>query len=174
MLPIPRAAGKRSSRCRALHLRRPLPRPLQQGLHFRGPSDDLWCRHLVRRGRQSRRQPRNAKGPVQPVAAAPQGEHRLVLGHAPRRRRSTSSTSGDDRLGSLDTRLPQAASERRGPRRVQAVVAQRLPWVHASIVRTGQEGRPRELSGRSWEGHSVVALVSRFKGCSRIGAEAFR
>ena len=66
--------------------------------------------------------------------------------------------------------LPHAASQRGGPRRVESIIAQGLPWVHASIVGVGQEGRPRELSWRAWEGHSVVALVSGFKRCRRIDA----
>ena len=50
-------------RRRALHLRRPLPRPLQQG--FRGPSDDLRRRHFVRWGGQSRWAPRDSQRAVQ-------------------------------------------------------------------------------------------------------------
>ena len=64
----------------------------------------------------------------------------------------------------------EAASERRGPRRVQAVVAQRLPGIHAPVVAVGQKRRPRELSWRSWKRSSTVPLVGRFKGCSRIQA----
>ena len=53
-----------------------------QGLHFAGPSDNLGGRHLVRWGGQSRGAPRDAQRAVQPVAAAPQGQHRLVLRNA--------------------------------------------------------------------------------------------
>ena len=152
------------------HLRRSLPRPLQQGPHFRRPSDDLRWWHFVRWGGQSRGPPRDAKGPVQPVAATPQGQHRLVLRHARHRRRRARRPSRHDRLRGLNAALPHAASQRRGPRRVQAVVAQRLPGIHAPVVAVGQKRRPRELSWRSWKRSSTVPLVGRFKGCSRIQA----
>ena len=148
---------------RALHLRGSLAGSLEQWLHLGRPSDDLRRRHFVRRGGQSRWAPRNAKGSVQPVAATSQQIRRLVLGHAPRRRRSTSSTSGDDRLGSLDAAFAEAASHCRGFWRVQSVVAQCLSRVHTSVVRVGQKRRPRELSGGAREGDPIVALVSCFK-----------
>ena len=96
------------------HLRRPLARPLQQGLHFAGPPDDLRGRHFVRRWCQSRWPPGDSQSSVQPVAAASQGQHRLVLGHAPRRRRRTGSRTCDDRFSSLNATFAEAASRASG------------------------------------------------------------
>ena len=86
------------------------------------------------------------------------------------RGRRTGSRTCDDRFSSPNATFAEAASERRGPRRVQAVVAQRLPGIHAPVVAVGQKRRPRELSWRSWKRSSTVPLVGRFKGCSRIQA----
>ena len=102
----------------ALHLRRPLPGSLQQGLHFGGSPDDLRRRHLVGRRRQSRRPPGDPQRAVQPVASAPQDVEGLVLGDASSRSCSARSSSRNDRLSRLNAALPQPAPERRGPRRV--------------------------------------------------------
>ena len=156
MLPPPRPAAMQIARCPG---RLAVP-----------PPDDLRGRHFVRRWCQSRWPPGEPQSSVQPVAAASQGQRRLVLGHAPRRRRRTGSRTCDDRFSSLNATFAEAASERRGPRRVQAVVAQCLPGIHAPVVAVGQKRRPRELSWRSWKRSSTVPLVGRFKGCSRIQA----
>ena len=151
------------------HLRRPLARPLQQGLHFAGPPDDLRGRHFVRRWCQSRWPPGDSQ---RPASQSPPPRRAsivcLVLGHAPRRRRRTGSRTCDDRFSSLNATFAEAASERRGPRRVQAVVAQRLPGIHAPVVAVGQEGRPRELSGGAREGDSIVALVGGLERSRRV------
>ena len=172
MLPLPRAAGKRSSRCPAPPRAPPPPpaappspagAPLREGLPIicgAGTSSG--------RRRQSRWAPGDAKGPVQPVAATPQGQHRLVLRHAPHRCRRARRTSRHDRLRGLNAALPHAASQRRGPGRVQPVVAQSLPGIGAPVVAVGQERRPRELSGRPREGDSLVALVSGLERSRRV------
>ena len=89
--------ANRSMSCAALalHLRRPLPRSLQQGLHFAGPSDDLRGRHLVGRRRQSRR---GASGCA-------------ACGPASRRRPAARSWSGSPRrFSSRPQRGPQSPS----------------------------------------------------------------
>ena len=152
----------------ALHLRRPLPRPLQQGLHFAGPSDDLGGRHLVRWGGRSRWAPGDSERAVQPVAAAPQHVHGLVLRDAPHRCRRARRASRHDRLCGLNAALPHAASQRRGPGRVQPVVAQGLPGIAAPVVAVGQEGWPGELSGGAREGDPIVALVRSLERSRRV------
>ena len=133
----------------ALHLRRPLPRSLQQGLHFAGPSDDLRSRHLVGRRRQSRESPGDAQRAVQPVAAAPQHIHRLVLRDASRRGRSAGGSSGDDRLRGLDAAFAETTSQSRGPGRVQSVVAQGLAGIAAPSSLSGRkDGLVNSLGGR--------------------------
>ena len=126
-------------------------------------------RHFVRWWGQFRWASRDAKGPVQPVAATSQGQHRLVLRHAPRRCRRTSR---HDRLRGLNAALPHAASQRRGPGRVQPVVAQSLAGIGAPVVAVGQEGRPREFSGRPREGDTLVALVSGLERSRRVQCAA--
>ena len=148
----------------ALHLRRSLPRSLQHGLHFAGPSDDLRGRHFVRRGGQSRWPPWDSQSPV------PKHIHRLVLRYAPRRRSSACSRAGDHRLRRLDAAFAEPAPQCRGPGRVQPVVAQRLTGIGAPVVAVGQEGRPRELSGRAREGDPIVALVGGLERSRRIDA----
>ena len=93
------------------------------------------------------RAPGDPQRPVQPVLAAPQGVPGSALREALASCCGSRSSAGDDRLRHLDARLPQPASERRGPRRVQTVVPQGLPWVHATVVAVGQKGGPGELSG---------------------------
>ena len=126
-------------------LRRPLPRSLQQGLHFAGPSDDLGGRHLVGRRRQSRRAPGDAQRPIQPVAAAPQHVHGLVLRDAPRRGRCAVCGARNHLLRGLDAAFAEPASQSRGPGRVQPVVAQGLP---GSLPPSSLSGRKDGLVGR--------------------------
>ena len=101
-------------RALALHLRRPLPRSLQQGLHFGGSPDDLRGRDLVWRRAEALRAPGDPQRPVQPVLAAPQGVPGSALREALASCCGSRRASGDDRLRRLDARLPQPASERRG------------------------------------------------------------
>ena len=98
------------------------PRSLQQGLHFGGSPDDLRGRDLVWRRAEALRAPGDPQRPVQPVLAAPQGVPGSALREALASCCGSRRASGDDRLRRLDARLPQPASERRGPRRVQTVM----------------------------------------------------
>ena len=102
--------------------------------------------------RQSWRAPGDSERAVQPVAAAPQHVHRLVLRHAPHRCRRARRASRHDRLRGLNATFAETAPQSRGPGRVQPVVAQGLAGIRAPIVAVGQEGRPGELSGRAREG----------------------
>ena len=165
MLPLPRAAGKRSSRCPCAAARSTSAALCPACWR---PADNLRRRHFIRRGGQSRWAPRYSQRAVQPVAAASQQIHRLVLRHAPHRCRRPRRASRHDCLGSLDAALSHAASQCRGSGRVQPVVAQGLPGIHAPVVAVGQKRRPRELSGRAREGDPIVALVGGLERSRRI------
>ena len=108
-----------------------------------------------------------AQRAVQPVAAAPQGQHRLVLRDASHRCRRARRASRHDRLCGLNAALPHAASQRRGPGRVQPVVAQGLAGIGGCVVAVGQEGRPGELSGAR-EGDPIIALVRSLERSRRV------
>ena len=99
--------------------------------------------------RQSRWAPGDAQRAVQPVAAAPQHVHRLVLRDAPRRGRCAGGGARNHRLRRLHAAFAEPAPQSRGPGRVQPVVAQGLAGIRAPIVAVGQEGRPvNSLGGR--------------------------
>ena len=105
-------------------------------------------------------------GAVQPVAAAPQGQHRLVLRDASHRCRRARRASRHDRLCGLNAALPHAASQRRGPGRV----ARRCAGPgrdRGCVVAVGQEGRPGELSGAR-EGDPIIALVRSLERSRRV------